>query len=464
MSAPNGPRVLLLGCYELGHPPLGLAWPLAALREAGLDARAVDLAVQPFPAADAAAASLVLVSVAMHTALRLGVKAAARVRDLNPHAHVAFYGHYAWLNAQHLLSAHGDSVVAGEVEPVLVALARAILAGREPAEVPDVSVRGRLRRPHLNRVPLPVPDHSDELPLGRYAGYVQAGRTVPAGYVEASRGCKHLCRHCPVVPVYRGRFFAVPVATVLADARGQVAAGARHLTFGDPDFLNGPTHALRVARALHGEHPDLTFDFTAKVEHLLRHRSLLPELAALGCTFVVSAVESLSDRVLARLRKNHTAADVEEVLDVLDQAGVALHATLVAFTPWTTLDDYLAQLEFFRTRGLVRCVPPVQLSIRLLVPPGSALLEEPDTAEWLGELDPENFVHPWRHPDPRMDALYEHVAARVEEGESADEPAEETWEAVRALAFAAAGRPLPDEAMPPAFRPEPPRLTEHWFC
>lgn len=109
-------------------------------------------------------------------------------------------------------------------------------------------------------------------------------------------------------------------------------------------------------------------------------------------------------------------------------------------------------------------MPPVQLSIRLLVPPGSALLEEPDTAEWLGELDPENFVHRWRHPDPRMDALYEHVAARVEEGESADQPAEETWEAVRSLAFAAAFRPLPDEAMPPAFRPEPPRLTEHWFC
>ena len=94
-----------------------------------------------------------------------------------------------------------------------------------------------------------------------------------AAYVEASRGCLHVCRHCPVVPVYGGRFFVVPADVVLADIRAQVAAGARHVTFGDPDFLNGPGHALDVARRLHAEWPSLTFDFTAKVEHLLKHRA-----------------------------------------------------------------------------------------------------------------------------------------------------------------------------------------------
>jgi len=41
-----------------------------------------------------------------------------------------------------------------------------------------------------------------------------------------------------------------------------VAAGATHITFGDPDFLNGPGHALKVVRAAHAEFPRLTFDFT----------------------------------------------------------------------------------------------------------------------------------------------------------------------------------------------------------
>jgi hypothetical protein len=258
--------------------------------------------------------------------------------------------------------------------------------------------------------------------------------------------------------------FVVPADVVLADIGAQVAVGARHVTFGDPDFLNGPGHALDVARRLHAEWPSLTFDFTAKVEHLLRHRALLPELAALGCTFVVSAVESLSDEVLRRLDKGHTAADVATLLDLMERAGIVLHPTLVAFTPWTTLDDYVATVEFFRARGLVTHVPPIQLAIRLLVPPHSALLSTPDAASWVGPLDPETFSHRWRHPDPRMDALFEAVAARVEQAEDAEESPAVTWDAVRALAYAAAGRALPDEPRPPAFRPDPPRLTEHWFC
>ncbi len=116
------------------------------------------------------------------------------------------------------------------------------------------------------------------------------------GYVEASRGCLHLCTHCPIPPVYGGRFFVLPQEVVLEDIRRQVAAGATHITFGDPDFLNGPKHSLRVVRAMHEEFPSLTFDFTAKVEHLLNRGEDLPEFAAAGCLFIITAVESLSDR------------------------------------------------------------------------------------------------------------------------------------------------------------------------
>ena len=462
--APDRPRVLLVSCYELGHAPLGIAWPLAFLRRSGLDADTLDLAVEPFSRERAAAADVVIVSVPMHTALRLGVEAARRVRAANPRAHVCFHGLYAWLNADALLEGPADSIAAGECEETLVGLARAIASGRPAAGVPGLTTRDRRAEPTRTRLSFPVPDRTTLPEPARYAGYRHAGGTDAAAYVEASRGCLHLCRHCPVVPVYGGRFFVVPPDVVLADIRAQAAAGARHVTFGDPDFLNGPGHALDVARRLHAEWPSLTFDFTAKVEHLLKHRRLLPELASLGCTFVVSAVESLSDEALRRLDKGHTAADVEEVLAVMEAAGLVLHPTLVAFTPWTTLDDYIATLELFRAHGLVAYVPPVQLAIRLLVPPHSALLAAPDAASWVGPLDAADFTHRWIHPDPRMDALYERVASCVEAAEDAGADPRDTWDAVRALAYEAAARPLPDEAMPPVFRPDPPRLTEHWFC
>src|ERR1019366_184049 len=124
-----------------------------------------------------------------------------------------------------------------------------------------------------------------------------------AGSTEATRGCKHLCRHCPIVPVYNGAFRIVQRDVVLEDIRQQVAAGAQHISFGDPDFFNGPTHALAIVDALHKEFPNLSYDVTIKIEHLLNHAEHLPLLRDTGCLFVTTAVESVDDAILERLDK-----------------------------------------------------------------------------------------------------------------------------------------------------------------
>src|SRR5262249_37835230 len=147
---------------------------------------------------------------------------------------------------------------------------------------------------------------------------------------------KHRCRHCPIVPVYNGAFRIVQQDVVLEDIRNQVAAGAQHITFGDPDFFNGPGHAVAIVEALDKEFPALTYDVTIKIEHLLRHRALLPVLRGTGCAFVTSAVESLDDAVLGKLEKGHTKADFIEVLHLTREAGLPLSPTFIPFTPWTT--------------------------------------------------------------------------------------------------------------------------------
>ena len=104
--------VLLLSCYELGHPPAGLTWPSAFLRRAGFDPEVVDLAVQTLDAGQVSRASLAAVSVPMHTALRLGVEASRAIRRLNPACHVCFFGLYAWLNSEFLIeSGIADTVI-----------------------------------------------------------------------------------------------------------------------------------------------------------------------------------------------------------------------------------------------------------------------------------------------------------------------------------------------------------------
>jgi radical SAM superfamily enzyme YgiQ (UPF0313 family) len=452
--------VLLVSCYELGHQPIGLASPLASLERAGYAPAACDLAVEPLDEDAVRRARFVGVSVPMHTALRMGMRVAARVRALNPRAHLCFYGLYAPLHRAALLDGRlADSIVGGEYEEALVERVRALEEAAAPPDPVDVPIRRTaLERPARRALPL----------LSRYARLVRAdGSEVLAGHTEASRGCLHRCRHCPIPALYDGRFFVVPEEVVLADVRQQVEAGARHITLGDPDFWNAPRHAMAIVGAIHREFPSLSFDVTVKIEHLLERAPLLPELGRLGCLFIVSAVESLSDRVLAILDKGHRRADVVRALGLCRAAGIALRPSLVPFTPWSTLDDYLELCDFLEEHALVGAVDPVQLTIRLLVPPGSLLIGHPEMAPHLGPLDGERLTHRWTHPDPRMDALQREAAALVAREQAGRDPAPpgETLLHLRALALAIAGRAAREPAPRPRFPTEgAPRLTESWFC
>src|SRR2546426_8450467 len=226
--------VLLVACYELGHQPLTVAWPAAFLVVVVYCAVVFIVLFEPLDAERVARAKLVAISVPMHTALRLGVVVAERVRAINPSCHIVFYGLYATLNAEHLLSGVGDSVMSGEIESALVRLVQRLEAG----------AGGRTRdapvAPTLEKRPFPVPSRVKLPILKRYAQLERDGGLELVGHVEGSRGCKHLCRHCPIPPVYGGRLFVVPRHVVLADIRPQVEAGGAPHTLRGPELLQRP--------------------------------------------------------------------------------------------------------------------------------------------------------------------------------------------------------------------------------
>ena len=482
--------VLLISCYELGHQPIGLASPLGFLERAGYTPDVIDIAVETLDVEKAARAEFVGICVPMHTALRLGVHVATRLRKINSSCHICFYGLYASLNAEYLLRHHADSVIGGEYETPMVELVDSLTDGihieiagilqREGVEsLQDAPQSSPTLKPSHNRIStykphnnlpsvfLPVPSRKRLPSLDRYAHLEQDGVAHLAGYVEASRGCKHLCLHCPIPPVYEGKFSVVPKEVVLEDIRAQVDAGAAHITFGDPDFLNGPKHALRIVQSMHTAFPNLTFDCTTKIEHLLKHRSILPELRDCGCIFIVSAVESLNDTVLENLQKGHTRVDVFAVIDFLKEVGISLRPSFVPFTPWETLDSYLHILDSVEDKGLIDHIDPVQYTIRLLVPPGSSLIPQSSMQSYLGPLDQESFTYQWTHPDPRMDELHKAVTVAVESASQIGEDAFVTFQRVRNLAYTAIGREESSVALPMDFEPDrkrPPRLTEDWFC
>jgi len=478
--------IVLISCYELGHQPVGIAQPMGFLEQAGYAPAALDIAVEPFDAERVKQAQFIGISVPMHTALRLGVRVAQLIRDVNPACHICIFGLYASINAEYLLSRVADFVIGGEYETSLVNLVNALdetsIAARsahdeggEPERdlppLEGVSRRGRIVSPSLKRFPMnsPAPRRTKLPSLTRYAHLEYRGARQVVGYVEASRGCLHTCLHCPIVPVYEGRFFLMPEQVVLQDIRQQVAAGATHITFGDPDFLNGPGHSLSIVRAMHAEFPHLTFDFTAKIEHLLKRRTMVPELAALGCLFVISAVESFSDVVLTRLKKGHTAADIVIALDILRASGITLRPSLVAFTPWTTLEDYADMFDLVEAHDLIEAIDPVQYAIRLLIPPGSALLNQPEQRQFLeacvGPLDQAGFQYHWTHSDSRMDQLHRDISSTVEEAAKAGEDPLATFSRLRTMTYRMAGRDVTGTGPRRRLQQSrPPRMSEPWFC
>ncbi len=437
-------RVLLVSSYELGHQPLQVAAPAARLRAAGHDVRALDLAVQAWDPALASWADRIAFSVPMHTATRIARQALVQLRVDHPDVPVAAYGLYAAMLADAV-----DAALVGETDEALSAwVDDAAIGGESTVAVHLGREAARSGAPRPARDLLP--------PLDRYASLLVDGEARTAGYVEASRGCVHRCRHCPVPVVYDGRLRVVDVDAVLADAAQQLEAGARHLTFGDPDFLNGAAHSMRVVRALHAEFPDATFDVTAKVEHIVAHEDLWPELARAGCLFVVSAFESVDDDTLATLAKGHTTADAARAVSILRRQGITVRPSWMPFVPWTRREHVEALLEFVAAHGLVASVDPVQYTIRLLLPHGSLLLAEPRVTAAIDGEDAELGTFTWRADDPAMDELHAAFGQVVEAGTAADDPIPVVYDAVRRAA-GLAPLDLPDD-------PGVPRLSEAWFC
>ena len=512
-------KIVLISTYELGRQPFGLVSPAAWLRGRGHVVGCFDLTRQGLDVGAVGAAELIAIYLPMHTATRLACKLIPSLLAQNPGAHICCYGLYAPMNAEYLRSLGVRTILGGEFEGELVRLVERLggaeksggifsrtlkpsdaggsmsepceaqdelrlrtrnALGKKPQGSADSALRYRdrdaLKRTpttflpsqsepviSLERLRFEVPDRRGLAPVSKYAHLVLPGggyRVV--GSTEASRGCKHLCRHCPIVPVYNGVFRIVERDVVLADVRQQVAAGAQHISLGDPDFFNGIRHAMELVEAFHAEFPGVTYDATIKIEHLRKHEQHLARLRDTGCLFVISAVESVDDGILERLDKGHTREDFLYVARKFREMGMTLHPTFVPFTPWTSLDGYLDLLRVLAAEELVENVAPIQLGIRLLIPAGSRLLELDDVRLGVGAFDAESLVYPWTNADGRVDLLSETVQAIAAEGDRKKESRGVAFARIWEAAHLAAGVSVPELRLREGRGV--PFLSEPWYC
>jgi radical SAM superfamily enzyme YgiQ (UPF0313 family) len=468
----SGINIVLISTYELGRQPFGLASPAAWLRQRGHHVVCLDLSRQPLDQAAVRDAELIAIYLPMHTATRLATQLLPALQAQNPGAHYCCYGLYAPMNVTYLRSLGVTSFFGGEFENSLAHLAErlATVKGKASKSEKDSKSDSSTALPvkesliSLERLHFEVPDRSQLPALREYAHLIVPGdgyRIV--GSTEASRGCKHLCRHCPIVPVYNGVFRIVPRDIVMEDVRRQIAAGAQHISFGDPDFFNGIGHAIPLVEEFHREFPTITYDVTIKIEHLRKYQDRLSQLRDTGCLFVISAVESVDDAVLAALDKGHTRSDFLSVAANFRDLGLILHPTFVPFTPWTTIKSYLDLLQLIYEQGLTENVAPIQLGIRLLIPEGSRMLELEEIRNLLGPFDAQLLAYSWKNADPAVDVLSKVVQKIAADADREKISRSAAFERIWQAAHAAAGIQPPRITIgknPAAV----PFLSEPWYC
>jgi len=445
-------QLLLVSTYELGHQPIHLALPAAELSAADIEVQTLDLAVGHLDHVLLDQVDAVAFSVPMHTAMRLATDLALKVRAARPGLPIAFYGLYAAVGREWTVGSVADLVIAGEYVTELVDWARAIADGRKPRSGVVVS---------LERSVPAIPDRSMLPAHEDYARLEWEGESRLAAAVEATHGCRHRCRHCPIPVVYDGRIRLVGLEPVLADIEQLVAGGVQHVTFSDPDFMNAPRYSLDVLGAAHAAHPELSFDVTVKVEHVLAHHKLWTKMSELGVLFVVSAFESVDGDTLEILDKNHTVEDMSAAVRILREAGVHVRPTWLPFLPWTHPDDLVRLVEFLDLHELWSATDPVQLAIKLLIPEGSLLEGHSSVTPFLLRYEPAALTWAWEFEHATTELLHKQLDVIAAEASDAETDSKETLSAMRTAIGHGSGvdlGPLIGWGTPA------PRLTESWFC
>ncbi len=250
-----------------------------------------------------------------------------------------------------------------------------------------------------------IPNRNIFPDISNYAHLVDGRNNLIAGSVETTYGCKHSCTHCPIPITFNGSFKTFSIEKIVNDVSNQVDSGAQHISFNDPDFLNGPVHALKVLEALNSKFPSITYDATIKVEHIIKYQKYFMQLSSLNMIFVISAFETTNDEVLTLLDKKHTNEDLSTAIELSQKANIDIRPTWMPFSPLANLQDLPNIIKLIESYKLRETVDPIQLTIKLLVPKHSLILDKTAIKKYIGEYDKNSLSYKWAYKHNEVEKL-----------------------------------------------------------
>lgn len=403
------------------QPMLGPAYIAAALRNMGhqvfyLDADALDLT-----AVDASKALLAerpdVIGISFTTPMFFeAASLVSAVRQSGWSGHITLGGVHATALPQETLELlkGADSLVRGEGEDAVVALANRLEGGLPLDQVPSLVFRDRngvihfsQKQPigqirNLDDYPLPA---IDLYPLTRYTSDIWGTDELQMGVLITTRGCPYTCEFCASGQESWGKLRYHGLDRVLEEVERLKRLGAKYLVFNDDTFTVKPSRCLEIASRLKANALEMPFMITARTDTV--NDGLLGALADAGCFMATYGIESGNDRILKEIGKNTTTDMARQAVAATKRHGIR---TVGNFMFGHYLDDAASCQSTLDLASELSC-DVSQFSIAIPYP-GTQLYER---ARMEGRLttDPfyDNFGYygnvPWRHPQLSANQLLE---------------------------------------------------------
>lgn len=413
-------NVLLISIFEGGYQSITLSTAYQSLTEEAVvrDIDILDIYVNGVDEEKIKGKEIVFISLPLFDAVLPGVELMSTIRRLNAGAKICFYGQHATIHAMRLTEKGADYCILGDWELPMKSLVNSLNEGTHLA-LPGIMSKSDLTEPapFFSKKGFSVPDRSVLPSLEKYQNKQLnklLGKDVVVGSTELARGCKHKCLYCSVYAAYDGRVIKIPAEVITEDVNNLVAAGMTHLTFIDADWFSTRQYGIDILTELHQQHPELTFDITTRVDHIIENESRMEQLRELNVRIITSALEFPREKVLKIFNKQVTVKDTEKAIRIMKTSGIMLNPTFIMYNPWVGIQDIEYFQEWIDKVDLRNDIDPIQFETRLSLYKGSPLLLTDEIKNI--SLTEHDFHYAWMHSDPWVDELFQASVTPAEEG------------------------------------------------
>ena len=358
------------GAWYLGKrlPPIGLMYVAAALEKAGFQVQMLDNYLMNKPIEEVkqlvTKTNPAIVGITCGSATyRRCIETARAIKEALPTCKVVVGGwHASYVPDSLLESPEIDYVVMGEGEKAVTELATCIVNGNEPAAItiPGVACRragANIKNPpkfieKMDEIPYPA---RHLLPLELYDRTIEYLNVKPADVMSISRGCVFHCGFCETRKLWGNICRGFSPQRVIGEIQDlQSKYGTKGIYFINDNFTLRKKETLELCDLMVKNKLHLEWVCDTRVD--LVNQELLEAMSRAGCKTIWFGVESGSQKILQRIGRDTTLAQIENAFKLCRKNNIKTACSFMLGVPGETLKDMEASLKFAKKLNPDWCI------------------------------------------------------------------------------------------------------------